>query len=85
MIHPMTPFFEAMVEVWKTPAFRLLSERTKAGIVLARQAGVRVGRPPVPRPFHARVAELKSQGFTWNEIASICDTSVWAVRQAAKR
>jgi DNA invertase Pin-like site-specific DNA recombinase len=62
----------------------LISERTRAGIEKARLAGVRLGRPRVPRPPARRVRALKAAGKTWAQIADELGCTVWAAREAAR-
>jgi putative DNA-invertase from lambdoid prophage Rac len=63
----------------------LIIERTKLGIARARESGVRIGRPRVPRPSQREVRSLRSQGFTWSDVADQLECTVWAARDAAKK
>jgi putative DNA-invertase from lambdoid prophage Rac len=61
----------------------LIVERTRLGLANARRAGVRLGRPPVPRPPAQTVKRLKAGGLTWAEVAEQLGCSMWAARLAA--
>ncbi len=64
-----------------------LSERVRAGLNRARAVGTRSGQP-VGRPKvilrRDRVAELRKDGQSWNEIAKETGASVTTVRRAFK-
>jgi hypothetical protein len=62
----------------------LVVERTRLGLVNARRAGRRLGRPPVLLPVAEKVQQLKASGETWAEIASTLKCTVWAARMAAR-
>ncbi|ABC81240.1 recombinase family protein [Anaeromyxobacter dehalogenans] len=61
----------------------LIRERTRLGMVKARQVGKQIGRPQVPRPDSAEVARLRAAGKSWREISDALGCTVWAARSAA--
>lgn len=69
-----TPSGEAMVSmqaVFAQLERRLISERTKAALAVARARGVRLGRPPlVCDELAVRVVELRSRGLTHEQVAA---------------
>ncbi|WP_342627812.1 recombinase family protein [Nguyenibacter vanlangensis] len=64
----------------------IIRERTKAGLVAARERGKVLGRPPALTPVQREhVRDLKAQGMSATRIAGILDVSrmtVWRTVQA---
>lgn len=77
----MLTMLSAIAEFERT----LIAERTRLGIERARRSGKRIGRPPVYRPARARVQELRTAGYTWQQVAEELGCTVWAARLAADK
>jgi len=64
---------------------RLIRSRIKAGLDHARANGTRsdkaIGRPRAQGPSARRVAKLREQGATWQEIAEACQCSIAMARR----
>jgi len=60
----------------------LIRERVRSGIAAARAQGKRIGRPRRDVDA-AKVAELRSQGWSWAEIASEMGLGLGTVHRAA--
>lgn len=58
------------------------SKATKRGMKKARDDGVQIGRPEVPRPDGEKVRSLRRLGFTWPFIAARLKCTLWAARRA---
>jgi DNA invertase Pin-like site-specific DNA recombinase len=62
------------------------SERTKAGLAKAKQAGKRLGRPRAENaPDGAVVKELREKGRSWEQIARKLGCTSSAARRAFER
>jgi DNA invertase Pin-like site-specific DNA recombinase len=91
-----TPAGEAMVSmqaVFAQLERRLISERTRAALAVAKARGVRLGRPPLlPNDVVVYVVELRDRGLTHEQVAAHLNAEqvpaptggVWS-RQAAWR
>jgi DNA invertase Pin-like site-specific DNA recombinase len=87
------PFFRTMgpagelvlsILAWVAKQERLrISERTKAGLAMARHKGVRLGRPF--KVFdRARAAALRSKGYSWRAISAKMNVGQSTLRMALK-
>src|SRR5947209_5522826 len=62
----------------------LIRERVRSGIAVARAQGKRIGRPRQPVDA-ARVAELRTRGWSWAEIAREMGVGLGTVHRAAHK
>src|SRR5579859_6497135 len=66
--NPLNEVFISFKAVMAVEEKKSISQRTKAGLAMARERGVRLGKPAVSVDM-ARLAELRSKGFSVRNIA----------------
>lgn len=72
--NPMNDVFVAFAAVRAKEEKKRISERTKAGLSIAKSRGVQLGRKPVEVDL-PELTELRSKGFTLREIAKALNVS----------
>ncbi len=63
--------------------WKLIRERVRSGLAVARARGKRLGRPP-SRVHAQKVAALRAQGATWREIAARLAVGIGTVHRVAQ-